>query len=145
MNRFPLPTLFVALLVAAACAGPQRMKKPEAPAYTFLDIPIAELRANVEQYRGTIFEDRLKYYHTYHGREDADPSRRMQVVMGKTHFTARPVGQYTNMIQVQITPEQDKMLQEKGVHRQDVLKCRVRFAGIAPGGATAFDLIEILE
>jgi hypothetical protein len=145
MKKIALRTLWLSLLVAVACAAPQKAKEPAGPVYTFLDIPMAELRTHVDQYRGTIFEDRVKYYHTYHSREDADPTRRMQVIEGKTHFTARPVGQYTNIIQVQITPEQDKEIVAHRIYRQDVLRVRLRLAGIAPGGALAFDLIKVLE
>jgi hypothetical protein len=145
MNKIAWRTLWLSLLVAVACAGPQKPKEAEGPVYTFLDIPVAKLRANVDQYRGTIFEDRVKYYHTYHSREDADPTRRMQVIEGKTHFTARPIAQHTNIFQVQITPEQDKELVAHGIYRQDVLRVRLRLAGIAPGGALAFDLLDVLE
>jgi hypothetical protein len=145
MNRIAVRTLLLSLLVTVACAGPQKTKEAEGPVYTFLDIPMAELRTHVDQYRGTIFEDRVKYYHTYHSREDADPTKRMQVIEGKTHFTARPVAQHTNIFQVQITPEQDKELVAHGIYRQDVLKVRLRLAGIAPGGALAFELVDVLE
>ena len=145
MKKIALRTLWLSLLVAVACAGPQKAKEPEGPVYTFLDIPMAELRANVDQYRGAIFEDRVKYYHTYHSREDADPAKRMQVIEGKTHFTARPVSQYTNIVEVQITPEQDKEILAHKIYRQDVLRVRLRFAGIAPGGALAFDLLNVLD
>ena len=139
MNRIAVRTLLLSLLVTVACAGPQKTKEAEGPVYTFLDIPMAELRTHVDQYRGTIFEDRVKYYQTYHSREDADPTRRMQVIEGKTHFTARPVNQYTNIIKVQITPEQDKEIVAHGIYRQDVLRVRLRFAGRSPGGARAIE------
>ena len=145
MKTIASKTFWLSLLVAAACAAPQKAKAPAGPVYTFSDIPMAELRTHVDQYRGTIFEDRVKYYQTYHSREDADPTRRMQVIEGKTHFTARPVNQYTNIIKVQITPEQDKEIVAHGIYRQDVLRVRLRFAGRSPGGALAFDLLDVLE
>lgn len=145
MNRIALSSLLLPLLVAVACAGPQRAKEPEGPVYTLSEIPLSELRADVEKYRGALFEDRFKYYWTYRSKEDVDFSRSKQTILGKTHFTARPIDQYTHAVQIQITPDQDRKLVEMGVRRQDVLKCRVRFAGIAPGGATAFDLVEILD
>ena len=129
--------------------------KPEGPVYTFLDVPLSEVRGHIDEYRGALFEGRVKYYHTYHSREDVDlslntrpevsPNDRVQVILGKTHFTARPIQQYGHMVQIQITPEQDRDLQKRGVERQDVLKCRLRVDGIAPGGGLAFDLVEILE
>jgi len=155
MHRIALRTACVALLLVTACAAPHHEVKPEGPVYSFLDVPLSEVRSHIDQYRGALFEGRVKYYHTYHSREDVDlslntrpevsPNDRVQVILGKTHFTARPIQQYGHMVQIQITPEQDRDLQKRGVERQDVLKCRLRVDGIAPGGALAFDLVEILE
>lgn len=133
------------MVLLAACATLHKKTQPAGPVYTFDDVSMTDLRNDIEGHRGQLFEGRVKYYHTYHSREDADPTKRMQVILGKTHFTARPVYQYTNVIEIQITPEQDKALLEHKVHRQDVLKVRLRFAGLAPGGALAFDLLDVLD
>lgn len=156
MHRIALRTTCVALLLVAACAAPHQEVKPEAgPVYTFLDLPLSVVRSHIDQYRGALFEGRVKYYHTYHNDEDvkryypdnptAGPNERMQVILGKTHFTARPIQQYGHMVQIQITRAQEEDLQRRGVERQDTLKCRLRVDGIAPGGGLAFDLVEILE
>jgi len=112
---------------------------------TMQDIPLGLMRRDPEKYQGMVFADRFKFYHIYHSREDADPAVRQQVVVGKTHFTARPVLQSTQMIMIQITPDQDAWITRHGIRRQDVVKAKVRFAGISPGGALAFDLLEIEE
>jgi hypothetical protein len=112
---------------------------------TMQDIPLDLMRRDPEKYQDMVFEDRFKYYHIYRSKEDVDPALSQQVIVGKTHFTARPVLQSTQMIMIQITPEQDAWMTKQDVRRQDVLKARVRFAGIAPGGALAFDLLEIEE
>jgi len=112
---------------------------------TMQDVPLDLMRRDPEKYLAMVFEDRFKFYHIYHSREDADPAVRQQVIVGKTHFTARPVLQSTQMIIIQITPAQDAWMTKQGIRRQDVLKAKVRFAGIAPGGALAFDLLEVEE
>lgn len=111
--------------------------------HTMLDIPLRNLIENPEGYIGTVFEDQFKFYHIYHGKDDADPASRQQVILGKTHFTARPVQQDTMMIQIQITPQQESWMHEQHIERQDVVRARVRFVGIAPGDALAFELLEI--
>ena len=70
---------------------------------------------------------------------------RGQVILGETHFTARPVQQYLHAIQIQITPRQEAWIRAQGIERQDAIRARVRFKGIAPGAALAFELLEILE
>ena len=112
---------------------------------TMRDIPLDLMYRDPEKYQGTIFEDRFKFYHIYRDKEDMDPARSRQTIIGETHFTARPVQQSVHVIRIQITPEQDEWIQKRGIRRQDVVKARVRFAGIAPGGALAFDLLEIEE
>lgn len=148
---------FVLLMATTAMAGEdvaaaktdQQKVSPWIPApadariETMEDIPLSLMHKEPEKYVGTIIEDRFKYYHTYHSKEDAKPGAREQVIVGKTHFTARPVMQPTQMIMIQITPAQDAWISEKGIQRQDVVKAKVRFAGVAPGGALAFDLLEI--
>ncbi len=155
MHRIALRTTCIALLLITACAAPHHPLKPEGPVYSFLDIPLSEVRNHIDRYRGALFEGRVKYYHTYHNEEDvkryypnnatAGPNERMQVILGKTHFTARPIQQYVHMVQIQITHEQEEELQRRDIERQDTLKCRLRVDGIAPGGALAFDLVEILD
>jgi len=110
---------------------------------TMQDVPLGHMRRNPEKYQGMVFEDRFKFYQIYRSKADADPAVRQQVIVGKTHFTARPVLQSTQMIMIQITPAQDDWMTSHDISRQDVVKAKVRFAGIAPGGALAFDLLEI--
>jgi len=74
-----------------------------------------------------------------------DPAKSRQTIIGETHFTARPVQQSVHVIRIRITPEQDAWILDKGIRRQDVVKARVRFAGLAPSRALAFDLLEIEE
>lgn len=142
MNRIALALWLMSLLTVAACAGPQG-RAPEESVYTFLDIPMATLYGDVAKYSGTLFEDRVKFYHIYHSREDAKPGQ--QTVLGKTHFTARAINQYGHVIRIRITPEQEEQLLAMGIRRQNVLNARVRFAEISPAGSLAFDLVEILE
>jgi len=110
---------------------------------TMHDVPLRLLRRDPDKYLGMVFEDRFKFYHIYRSREDVDPAVRQQVIIGKTYFTARPVLQSTEMFKIQITPAQDAWMTKQDIRRQDVVKARVRFAGIAPGEALAFDLLEI--
>jgi hypothetical protein len=110
---------------------------------TMHDVPLRLLRRDPDKYLGMVFEDRFKFYHIYRSREDTDPAVRQQVIIGKTYFTARPVLQSTEMFKIQITPAQDAWMTKQDIRRQDVVKARVRFAGIAPGEALAFDLLEI--
>jgi hypothetical protein len=98
-----------------------------------------------EKYLGTVFEDRFKFFHIYRDTEDMDPAKSRQTIIGETHFTARPVQQSVYVVRIRITPEQDEWIQNKGIRRQDVVKARVRFAGLAPSSALAFDLLEIEE
>lgn len=113
--------------------------------HSMLDIPLRNLIEHPEGYTGTVFEDQFKYYHIYHSKDDADPDSRQQVILGKTHFTARPVKQDTMIIQIQITPQQETWVHEHHIERQDVVRARVRFAGLAPGNALAFQLLEITQ
>ena len=134
-------------LVLGGCAAPSPWVKTPSNAkiYTMMEIPMRNLVEHPEKYIGTVFEDRFKFYHIYHSREDVEPGSRQQVILGKTHFTARPIKQDTMMIQIQITPHQESWMQAHHVVRQDVLRARVRFAGIAPGEALAFELLEITQ
>ncbi len=132
-------------ILAAACASPWIPLSPGEKVLTFLDVPIERLHAETDRYVGSVFEGRFKFYRIYHDKNTADLSKREQVIAGKTHFTARPLSQYIHVIQIQITPRQEKVIRKMGIGRQDVIRARVRFAGIAPGGALAFDLMEILK
>lgn len=157
MRNFALALLMLTLPLTALAAGEGETQNKEQNTHTgpwlpvagdqriltMDDVPLRLMRREPEKYAGTVFEDRFKFYHIYRSREDVDPSVRQQVIVGKTHFTARPVMQSTEMVMIQITPEQDAWMTKQGIRRQDVLKARVRFAGIAPGGALAFDLLEI--
>lgn len=118
---------------------------PDEKVYGMLDIPLQKLHQDTESYVGTVFEGQFKFYRIYHDREDADPSLRGQVIEGETHFTARPVLQYLQAIQIQITPSQEAWIRAQGIERQDAIKARIRFKGMAPGSALAFELLEILE
>ena len=110
---------------------------------TMRDVPLDLMHREPEKYQGMIFEDRFKFYHIYRDKEDMDPAKSRQMIIGETHFTARPVQQSVHVIRIRITPAQDEWIQNKGTRRQDVVKARVRFVGIAPGGSLAFDLLEI--
>lgn len=139
--------LLFAALFGGGCeqAPPWKQVRPGEKVYTMLDIPLRQLHRHPEAYIGTVFEDRFKFYRIYHNSEDADPQMRGQVILGKTHFTARPIQQYLQAIQIQITPAQEAWIREQGIERQDAIRARVRFVGMAPGEALAFDLLEILE
>jgi len=140
-----------ALLAMAGCAMPPESSSPwvtlEAGVeiHDALDVPFAELQEEPEKYIGEVFEDRFKFYRIYHDKQDADPALRGQVILGETHFTARPVTQPLNMIQVVITPAQEAWIREHGIERQDAIRLRVRFKGLAPGSALAFELLEVVE
>jgi hypothetical protein len=113
--------------------------------HSTLDIPLRKLHEQTEDYVGTVFEDQFKFYRIYHDKQDADPAVRGQVILGETHFTARPVSQPLDVIQVEITPSQEAWIRERGISRQDAIRLRVRFKGIAPGSALAFELLEVIE
>ena len=136
-----------ALLALTGCAAPSPWVPvgPGVKVHDGLDIPLRKLYEDTENYVGTVFEDQFKFYRIYHNKEDADPAVRGQVILGETHFTARPVNQYLNVVQIQITPRQEAWIRERGIERQDAIRLRVRFKGIAPGSALAFELLEVIE
>jgi len=142
-----VPCLLLATLVLGGCAEPSPWVEtpPDTKVYTMLDIPMRNLVEHPQDYVGTVFEDQFKFYHIYHSKEDADPAMGGQVIVGKTHFTARPAKQDTMIIQIQITPRQEAWMQAHHIARQDVIRARVRFAGFAPGDALAFELLEITQ
>lgn len=146
-RRTVIAVILVALLVMAGCEEPSPWIQvtPDEKVYDMLDIPLLKLHEETEDYIGTVFEDQFKFYRIYHDKEDADPAVRGQVILGETHFTARPVQQYLHAIQIQITPRQEAWIREHGIQRQDAIRLRVRFKGIAPGAALAFELLEVLE
>ena len=145
-RRMAIVAMLAVLLAVAGCAAPS----PWVPVgrgeqvHAMLDIPLRALQEDTEQYVGTVFEDQFKFYRIYHDREDADPALRGQVIAGETHFTARPVKQYLQIVQIEITPAQEAWIVEQGIQRQDAIRARIRFKGIAPGGALSFQLLEIL-
>jgi hypothetical protein len=49
------------------------------------------------------------------------------------------------VIQIEITPAQEAWIREQGIRRQDAIRARIRFRGMAPGSALAFELLEVLE
>jgi hypothetical protein len=112
---------------------------------TMRDVPLELMYREPEKYQGMVFEDRFKFFHIYRDKEDMDPAKSRQTIIGETHFTARPVQQSVHVIRIRITPAQEEWIQNKGTRRQDVVKARVRFAGLAPSGALAFDLLAIEE
>lgn len=144
-NNAGLLVLMAVLLAGCEKAPPWSQIRPEEKVHTMLDIPLRQLQRHPEDYVGTVFEDHFKFYHIYHSKEDADPGKRGQVILGKTHFTARPVNQDLQAIQIQITPAQEAWMRAQGIERQDAIRARVRFVGLAPGAALAFELLEILE
>ena len=140
----------LALLLALALQGceepsPWQQIDPDTKVYGMLDLPLQKLHQDTQAYLGSVFEGQFKFYRIYHDAEDADPARRGQVIEGETHFTARPVVQYLQAIQIQITPAQEAWIRAQGIDRQDAVRARIRFKGIAPGSALAFELLEILE
>ena len=142
-----IPVILAALLALTGCAqqSPWIQISSDKKVYGMLDIPLRKLHEEPENYIGTVFEDRFKFYHIYHDKEDADPALRGQVILGETHFTARPIHQYLHAIQILITPRQEAWIRAAGIERQDAIKARIRFKGIAPGAALAFELLEITE
>jgi hypothetical protein len=139
--------IVASLLAMTGCATPSPWVTvgPGENVHTTLDVPLRKLQEEPENYVGTVFEDRFKFYQIYHNKQDADPALRGQVILGETHFSARPVNQPLNMIQVEITPRQEAWIRERGIERQDAIRLRVRFKGIAPGSALAFELLEVIE
>ncbi|MDH5472321.1 MAG: hypothetical protein OEY87_07450 [Gammaproteobacteria bacterium] len=131
------------LLVIAGCSP--WIKVPEnTQVHSMLDVSIEQLHKQSDQYIGMVFEENFKFFRIYHNREDADLSKKGQVIEGETHFTARPLNQYLHVVRIHITPRQESWLVNEKIERQDVVHARVRFVGIAPGGALAFELLEIL-
>ena len=147
--QYRTAVLFViaALLAMTGCAAPSPWVAvgPGVNVHPTLDVPLRKLAEEPEKYVGTVFEDRFKFYRIYHNKKDADPALRGQVILGETHFSARPVNQPLDMIQVEITPEQEAWIRERGIERQDAIRLRVRFKGIAPGSALTFELLEVIE
>ena len=136
-----------ALLAMAGCRdqSPWVPISPDENVHDSLDIPLSKLHQETDEYVGTVFEDQFKFYQIYHDKEDADPALRGQVIAGETHFTARPVRQHLQVVQIHITPAQEAWIRDHGIQRQDAIRLRVRFKGIAPGAALAFELLEILD
>ena len=157
MKKLCLALLMMSLsMTAVAAGGSATGKKDETPnsspwipvaaderILTMRDVPLDLMHREPEKYQGMVFEDRFKFFHIYRNKEDKDPAKSPQTIIGETHFTARPVQQSVHVIRIRITPAQEEWIQNKGTRRQDVVKARVRFAGIAPGGSLAFDLLEI--
>ena len=145
--RAAILIFLVALLNTAGCEEPSPWVAiaPDEKVYGMLDIPLRTLHEETENYVGAVFEGPFKFYQIYHDKEDADPDLRGQVILGETHFTARPVNQHLNVVQIQITPRQEAWIRARGIARQDAIRLRVRFSGIAPGSALAFELLEILD
>lgn len=146
-GRAVMVIFLVLLLGIAGCEEPSPWIQiaPDEKVYDMLDIPLRRLQEETDDYLGTVFEDQFKFYRIYHDKEDADPAMRGQVILGETHFTARPVHQYLYAIQIQITPRQEAWIRAQGIKRQDAIRLRVRFNGVAPGAALAFELLEILD
>jgi len=119
--------------------------EPDEKIYSVSDVPLQALQQDMETYVGTVFEGQFKFYRIYHDKEDADPAQRGQVIVGETHFTARPVNQPLDIIQVEITPTQEAWIRARGIARQDAIRLRLRFKGIAPGSVLAFELLEVIE
>ncbi len=145
MKRVAFLSLCLASAVLITACSPWIKVKPDTQVYTFLDIPIEKLHSETEQYRGTVFEDRFKFFRIYRSREMADLAKREQVIKGKTHFTARPMNQYLHVIRIQLTARQLKAMEEMELKRQEIIKARIRFAGYGPDSSLAFDLLEIME
>jgi hypothetical protein len=157
MKKLCLALLVMSLSMTAVAAGGSATGKKDASTgnspwipiasdtqiLTMRDVPLDLMHREPEKYQGMVFEDRFKFYHIYRDKEDMDPAKSRQTIIGETHFTARPVQQSVHVIRIRITPAQEEWIQNKGTRRQDVVKARVRFAGIAPGGSLAFDLLEI--
>jgi hypothetical protein len=149
-TRAKVPVILLilgAVLVMTGCATPSPWVPvgPDEEVHGTLDVPLRKLQEETEKYVGTVFEDQFKFYRIYHDKQDADPALRGQVILGETHFTARPVNQPLYVIQVEITPVQEAWIRERGIERQDAIRLRVRFKGIAPGSALAFELLEVIE
>ena len=135
--------VILSLLVMAGCSP--WLKVPEnTKIHSMLDVSIDQLHKQTDQYMGMVFEENFKFFRIYHNREDADLSKKGQVIVGETHFTARPLNQYLHVVRIHITPQQESWMRKEKIERQDVIHARVRFVGIAPGGALAFELMEIL-
>jgi hypothetical protein len=157
MKKFALALLMMSLSITAMAAGESAPENKDdnpntSPWFpvaedevilTMRDVPLDLMRRDPGKYQGTVYEDSFKFYRIYHDKEEADPARREQTILGETHFTARPIQQYFNVIRIRITPQQEHWIENQGIRRQDVLKARLRFAGIDPRGALAFELLEI--
>jgi len=159
MKKLGLALLVMSLSMAAGAADERAAEQQDQNAnnspwipvaederiLTMRDVPLDLMHREPEKYLGTVFEDRFKFFHIYRDAEDMDPAKSRQTIIGETHFTARPVQQSVHVIRIRITPEQDAWILDQGIRRQDVVKARVRFAGLAPSGTLAFDLMEIEE
>ena len=157
MKKTGLALLLMSLSMTALAAGENGTrstdKNPNASPWipvaaderilTMQDVPLDLMRSDPAKYHGTVYEDRFKFYHIYHDKDDADPALREQTILGETHFTARPIQQYFNVVRIRITPEQEQWIEDQGIRRQDGVTATVRFAGIDPRGALAFELLEI--
>ncbi len=138
---------FVIIAVAlSACNKPLWIThSPETKVYTMRDVPIVELRRESEKYIGAAFQGRFKFYRIYQGIESvAEVKDRSQIVLGKTHFTARPIDQYGHVIRIRITPQQHEWFKSNGIERQDIINAKVRFAGVSVKQTIAFELLEVL-
>ncbi len=151
-----MKTIYVAALaVALATAGAMSCQKSGqessvgsksyAPVYTFLDVPIAFLHEQTEKYMGVVFEDRFTFEGLYNADTPGGSADSKKATQGKPFIEARPIAQTSTVIQIQITPGQEERIKKMGVVKQDLVKAKIRFAGIGPGGNLVFDLIEIME
>lgn len=140
-------TAWCVVLVMAGCgkSDPWVELEPDEPVHSFTEIPFNSLLEETDKYTGAVFEDRFKFYRIYHDKETSDPTKMEQVIEGETHFTARPIQNYVNVVRIRITPEQEAWIRKEGIRRQDAIQARVRLAGFAPSGVLAFELLEIQE
>lgn len=144
--RVTLFLLGLAVVMMMACQSPRIEPKYDGPVLTFLDVPVEDFNEQTEKYLGVVFEDRFNFDPISPAHGTTNPVKQGQVFETRSHVAAKPIAQDTRVIQIWIAPAQEewvrKRLEAEGNY---VIKARVRFVGIAPGGQPAFDLMAILE
>ncbi len=134
-----LPLLVVILSVGLACAAPKPAPRP--PAHTFKEVPVRELRAHPERYRGMVFEEGFTFLRVWWGKER--PHGKQQTLDYPTHFAARIKASPLYIAHIEFPPSMDPLFE----HRRDGtdLRLRVRFLGLRPTSRTpVFALEEVL-
>jgi hypothetical protein len=141
---------------AARAAGPRSPAAPAAegtppappvpqasaaPALSFADVPVADLRAAPDRHVGEVFEERFTFLQVWWGRERRRPGK--QFLDLPTHFTARVKAAPLSIARIEFPPAADTLF-ETLPSGTDVL-LRVRFVGLhEPGKSPIFRFERLL-